>query len=131
MRAGVDFALTDDLFGRISGVYKHQNGYVDQLDFGCVYPAGGSATYTANDGTTQVVNPAGGIPRVRPEGSCRVDRLGEIGYQAIRGALRYNPIGRARYQPDRRVHPRRAQRRGRSARRDRGQSTTRTPTSAR
>ncbi len=55
------------------------------------FPAGGPATFTANDGTTQVVNPDGGIPRVRPEGSCRVDRLGEVGYQAIRGALRYNP----------------------------------------
>ncbi len=91
VRAGIDFALTDDIAGRVSGVYKHQNGYVDQLDFGCVYPAGGTATFTANDGTTQLVNPTGGIPRVRPEGSCRVDRLGEVGYQAIRGALRYNP----------------------------------------
>ncbi len=91
VRAGFDFALTDNLFGRVSGVYKHQNGYVDQLDFGCVYPAGGPATFVANDGTTQLVNPEGGVPRVRPEGSCRVDRLGEIGYQAIRGALRYNP----------------------------------------
>ena len=91
LRAGIDFALTDDLSARISGVYKHQNGYVDQLDFGCVFPAGGPATFTANDGTTQLVNPAGGIARVQPEGSCRVDRLGEVGYQAIRGALRYNP----------------------------------------
>jgi iron complex outermembrane receptor protein len=91
LRAGIDFALTDDIAGRLSGVYKHQNGYVDQLDFGCVFPAGGTATFTANDGTTQVVNPTGGVPRVRPEGSCRIDRLGEVGYQAIRGALRYNP----------------------------------------
>src|SRR6187549_3014971 len=43
VRAGIDFALTDDLAGRISGVYKHQNGYVDQLDFGCAFPAGGPA----------------------------------------------------------------------------------------
>ena len=91
MRAGVDFKLTDNLFARVSGVYKHQEGYVDQLDFGCVYPAGGSATFTANDGTTQQTNPAGGIPAVQPSGSCRVDKLGEVGYQAIRGALRYNP----------------------------------------
>lgn len=91
MRAGVDFKLTDDLFARVSGVYKHQEGYVDQLDFGCVYPAGGTATFTANDGTTQLVNPAGGIPRTLPEGGCRVARLGEIGYGAVRGALRYNP----------------------------------------
>jgi iron complex outermembrane receptor protein len=91
VRAGIDFKLTDDLFARVSGVYKHQNGYVDQLDFGCVYPAGGAATFTANDGTTQLVNPAGGIPRTLPEGGCRVARLGEIGYGAVRGALRYNP----------------------------------------
>ena len=91
LRAGADFGLAENLFGRISGVFKHQQGYVDQLDFGCVYPAGGTATYTANDGTTQVVNPAGGVARVRPKGSCRIDRLGEIGYQAIRGALRYTP----------------------------------------
>ena len=91
LRAGVDFKLTDDLFARISGVYKHQNGYVDRYDFGCVYPAGGPATYTANDGTTQQVNPAGGIPAVRPEGACLIDKLGEVGYEAIRGALRYNP----------------------------------------
>lgn len=91
IRAGIDFALTENLFGRISGVYKHQNGYVDQLDFGCVFPAGGPATFVANDGTTKLVNPEGGIPRIKGEGDCRVDRLGEVGYQAIRGALRYNP----------------------------------------
>ncbi|MGZ3171651.1 MAG: TonB-dependent receptor [Croceibacterium sp.] len=91
MRAGVDFKLTDDLFARVSGVYKHQNGYVDQYDFGCVYPAGGSATFIANDGSTKQVNPAGGIPAIKAAGACRVDKLGEVGYQAIRGALRYNP----------------------------------------
>jgi iron complex outermembrane receptor protein len=91
LRAGFDFKLTDELSGRISGVYKHQNGYVDRYDFGCVYPAGGPATFTANDGTTKQVNPTGGIPAVRPVGSCLIDRLGEVGYQAVRGALRYNP----------------------------------------
>nr|WP_243415206.1 TonB-dependent receptor [Altererythrobacter segetis] len=91
MRAGVDFKLTDNLFARVSGVYKHQNGYVDQLDFGCVYPAGGPATFTANDGTTKQTNPTGGIPAIKANGACRVDKLGEVGYQAIRGALRYNP----------------------------------------
>ncbi len=91
LRASADFKLTDDLYGRVSGVFKHQNGYVDQLDFGCVYPAGGPATFTANDGTTQQRNPAGGIPAVQAQGSCRVDRLGEVGYQAARAMLRYNP----------------------------------------
>ncbi|MBO0749081.1 MAG: TonB-dependent receptor, partial [Porphyrobacter sp.] len=91
MRAGVDFKLTDDLFARISGVFKHQDGYVKQYDFGCLYPAGGPATFTANDGTTKQTNPTGGIAAVKPAGSCVVDKLGEVGYQAIRGALRYNP----------------------------------------
>ncbi len=91
LRGGFDFKLTDDLSGRVSGVYKHQEGYVERYDFGCLYPAGGSATFKANDGTTQLVNPAGGIPSLRPQGSCLIDKLGEVGYQAIRGALRYNP----------------------------------------
>ncbi|WEK45755.1 MAG: TonB-dependent receptor [Candidatus Andeanibacterium colombiense] len=91
LRGSFDFKLTDDLSGRVSGVYKHQEGYVNRYDFGCLYPAGGSATFTANDGSTQLVNPAGGIERTRPEGSCLIDKLGEVGYQAIRGALRYNP----------------------------------------
>ena len=91
VRAGIDLKIADGLYGRISGVFKQQHGYVDQLDFGCVYPAGGPATFTANDGTTKLVNPAGGIPRVQASGSCRIDKLGEVGYQAVRGALRYNP----------------------------------------
>lgn len=91
LRAGFDFKLADGLSGRISGVYKHQNGYVDRYDFGCVYPAGGPATFTDNDGATRQVNPTGGIPATRPTGSCLIDKLGEVGYQAIRGALRYNP----------------------------------------
>ena len=91
LRAGFDFKLTDDLFGRVSGVFKHQEGYVDQVDFGCAYPSGGPATFVANDGTTQLRNPAGGVAPIRPSGSCVVDQLGEIGYQAIRGALRYSP----------------------------------------
>ncbi len=91
LRASADFKLTDNLFGRISGVFKRQDGYVDQLDFGCVYPAGGTATFTAADGTTQLRNPAGGIPRVQPAGDCRVGKLGGVGYEAVRAQLRYAP----------------------------------------
>ncbi|MBO9498979.1 MAG: TonB-dependent receptor [Novosphingobium sp.] len=90
-RGSFDFKLTDDISGRISGVYKHQEGYVDRYDFGCLYPAGGGATFTANDGTTKEINPAGGIAATRPQGACLIDKLGEVGYQAVRGALRYNP----------------------------------------
>src|SRR3569833_4232018 len=80
-RGGFDFKLTDDLSGRISGVFKLQNGYVDQLDFGCVHPAGNGDTFVANDGTTKEINPAGGIAALRPQGACRGDRLGEVGYE--------------------------------------------------
>jgi iron complex outermembrane receptor protein len=39
LRAGYDFALIPDkLFARITGVSKKQDGYVDRLDFVCLYP---------------------------------------------------------------------------------------------
>lgn len=91
LRASAEFKVTDDISARISGVFKRQDGYVDQLDFGCVYPAGGSATFTANDGTTRLVNPTGGIPRSKPSGDCLVGRLGGVGYQAVRAIVRYAP----------------------------------------
>lgn len=91
VRGGADFKLAENLFARISGVYKRQDGYVDQLDYGCVFPAGGTATYTANDGSTQLRNPAGGVPRVQPVGECRIGKLGGVGYGAVRGVIRYNP----------------------------------------
>ncbi len=39
LRAGYDFALIPDkLFARITGVSKRQDGYVNRLDFVCLYP---------------------------------------------------------------------------------------------
>ena len=35
VRASANFVLSEGLYGRVSGVYKHQNGYVDQVDYGC------------------------------------------------------------------------------------------------
>lgn len=80
LRASADFKLTDTLFGRISGVFKRQEGYVDRLDFGCVHPAG-----------TDPLNPAPGIPSTRSAGNCRISKLGGVGYQAVRGTLRWTP----------------------------------------
>jgi iron complex outermembrane receptor protein len=94
LRAAADFAIADNVFARISGVFKRQDGYVKQLDFGCVYPAGGSATFVNAAGATVPRNPAGGVPAVRPAGKCKVADLGEVGYQAIRGALRFVPSDR-------------------------------------
>jgi len=96
LRAGADFALTDTLFARVSGVSKRQDGYIDQLDFGCVYPAGGSATFTqaVADGGTGVpepVNPAGGEQRIATTDDCRIGTLGGTNYQAGRAILRWEP----------------------------------------
>ena len=40
---------------------------------------------------TQPVNPVGGVPRTQPAGNCRISKLGGVGYQAVRGILRYAP----------------------------------------
>lgn len=75
LRATANFELTENLFARISGVYKRQEGYVDQVDFGCANPG----------------NPLG-IGGIASTGAdCVVDKLGEKNYSGIRGSLRYNP----------------------------------------
>ncbi|TYC84951.1 TonB-dependent receptor [Novosphingobium sp. BW1] len=75
LRASMNFALTDNLYARVAGVYKHQNGYVDQLDYGCVNPDN-ELGITGNPST-----PA----------NCVVDKLGERNYAGVRGSLRFNP----------------------------------------
>ncbi len=75
VRASANFVLTDGLYGRVSGVYKHQNGYVDQVDYGCAHP--GNA-----DGI-------GMFPNSGPD--CVMSKLGEVNYSGVRGSLRYAP----------------------------------------
>ncbi len=90
LRGSADFGLTEDISARFSGVAKRQGGYVDRLDFGCVYPAGGSATFVDNAGNTVPVNPAGGIPALTTKNSdCVLAREGDVNFQALRGQLRY------------------------------------------
>ncbi|GAA0320033.1 TonB-dependent receptor [Sphingomonas oligophenolica] len=72
LRAAADFKLTDTLFARISGVFKQQDGFVDRIDYGCAHPGSGVATS-------------------RSAGDCRISKLGGVGYQAIRGILRWEP----------------------------------------
>ena len=81
LRASADLKIADDLYMRIAGVAKKQGGYVKRLDFGCVYPAG-----------TSPLNPAGGVPRLKPAGSdCVLARDGNVDYQAVRAQIRYAP----------------------------------------
>jgi iron complex outermembrane recepter protein len=96
LRGAADFALTDTLFMRISGVAKRQDGYIDQLDFGCVFPAGGGATFTQSvagggTGVPEAVNPAGGEAATVFTDNCRVAKLGGTNYQAGRAILRFEP----------------------------------------
>lgn len=75
VRASANFVLADGLYARISGVYKHQDGYVDQMDYGCVHP-----------------NNTLGISALPSSGKdCVISKLGEKNYAGLRGSLRYNP----------------------------------------
>ena len=75
LRATANFKLTDGLYARISGVYKRQDGYVNQVDYGCANP-GNAQGIAANPST-----PA----------NCVMSKLGGVNYSGLRGALRYNP----------------------------------------
>jgi iron complex outermembrane receptor protein len=79
LRASADFKLADNLFARLAGVAKKQDGYIKRLDFGCVNPPGSA------------LNPAvGGVaPQRSVGGDCVVAREGEVNYQAVRGQLRW------------------------------------------
>jgi iron complex outermembrane recepter protein len=74
LRASADFKLAENLFARLAGVYKTQEGYVDRLDYGCANPG----------------NAAGIAPTRGPDG-CTIDKLGDKGYAGIKGTLRYEP----------------------------------------
>ncbi|HSI18606.1 MAG TPA: TonB-dependent receptor, partial [Sphingomonas sp.] len=72
LRGSADFTIAKDLYGRLSGTFASQGGYVDNIDYGCSHPGSGVAS-------------------TRPAGNCVVGKYGDVGYQALRGMLRYNP----------------------------------------
>jgi iron complex outermembrane recepter protein len=73
LRASADFKIAEGLNGRISGVFKRQEGYVDQIDYGCARP-----------GNAQGILPS------HPLGNCLVDKLGGKNYSGLRLALNYS-----------------------------------------
>jgi iron complex outermembrane receptor protein len=81
LRASGDFTLAPDLYMRLAGVAKKQEGYVKRLDFGCVNPPGSP------------LNPSVGGVQPETGDNCVVARDGEVDYQAARAQLRYNPAG--------------------------------------
>ena len=73
LRASAGFALTDELFARISGVSNSRDGYMKRLDYGCVNPGSGiPASGSAEDG-------------------CVIGTEGGRDLQSVRLALRYAP----------------------------------------
>ncbi len=72
LRAGADFKLTDHLFARLAGTFAEQDGYVDVYSYGCAVPSSGVPATTA--GT-----------------KCKQYSLGDTGYRAVRGSLRFKP----------------------------------------
>jgi iron complex outermembrane receptor protein len=80
LRGSADFTIAPNLFMRLAGVAKKQEGYVDRLDFGCVNPPGSPN------------NPlVGGVQPTVGGSDCRVARDGEVNYQAARAQLRFQP----------------------------------------
>lgn len=73
LRASAGFAITDELFARISGVSKSQDGYMKRLDYGCI-------------------NPDLGIAPTGAAGDCVLGTEGGRDMQAVRLALRYAPV---------------------------------------
>ena len=76
LRATGDFAISDKLFARVSGVSRRQGGYISRVDYGCANPG----------------NPYGIAPlRTAATAGCVIDKDSDVDYQAIRGALRWMP----------------------------------------
>ena len=81
IKASADFALVPDtLFARITGVSRNRKGYVKRLDYACVNP-----------GDPDVVS--GAIPRLASNGDCKIGELGDQDMYALRGSLRFAPVG--------------------------------------
>lgn len=75
LRASGDFAITDTLFARLSGVSKAQDGYVERRDYGCLFPDSGiPANMSYNT-------------------DCVLAREGEVNYEAARAILRWDNNG--------------------------------------
>jgi iron complex outermembrane receptor protein len=84
LRAGTNFALTDNLFVRLAAVGNQQDGYVNRYDFGCENPS-----FTATD-----VNGVTGTYSVLPgfqgqTSHCLLGQEGGTGYAAARTAVRW------------------------------------------
>jgi len=92
LRATTNFAVTDNLFVRLTGVGNHQDGYVTRYDFGCANP---SFTATDINGVTGSYSVAPGF--LAQTTGCVLGRLGGTGYAGGRLAVRYVPNDRLEF----------------------------------
>ena len=74
LRGAADFKLTDTLFARIAGTFANQDGYVDVFNYDCAHPQPFPAPPPSSGGT-----------------KCEQYALGDVGYRALRAALRFVP----------------------------------------
>lgn len=75
LRGTANFALADNLFMRVTGVDKSQEGYVERRDYGCEFP-----------------NNPYGIPSQRAStAGCVIGKDSNVNFSAVRGALRWLP----------------------------------------
>jgi iron complex outermembrane recepter protein len=81
LRGSANFALTDSLFMRISGVDRKQDGYIKRIDYGCANPG----------------NPYGIRSNVAQTAGCVVARDSDVNYSAARAALRWVANDRAEF----------------------------------
>jgi len=86
LRAGTNFAITDNLFVRLSGVGNHQEGYVTRYNFACANPS-----FTATDvkGVTGTYSVLPGFPT--QTSNCQIGKEGGTGYAGGRVAVRWLP----------------------------------------
>ncbi len=92
LRASTNFAVTDSLFVRLTGVGNHQDGYVTRYDFGCANPS-----FTATD-----INGVTGTYSVQPgflaqTSGCVLGQEGGTGYAGGRAAVRWVPNDRLEF----------------------------------
>jgi len=86
LRASTNFAITDNLFVRLTAVGNHQDGYVTRYDFGCANP---SFTATDINGVTGTYSVPTGF--AAQTSNCELGQLGGIGYAGGRASVRFVP----------------------------------------
>jgi iron complex outermembrane receptor protein len=84
LRVGTNFAITDNLFVRLSAVGNQQDGYVTRYDFGCENP-----NFTATDVKGVTGNYSVPVGFQGQTAHCVLGREGGTGYAAARTAVRW------------------------------------------